>query len=996
MGATVSIPRVVLSKLWPHQVDALDMVKGYLAARAPGGGLVRMPTGSGKTGIIACLAQYHSGGGNILVVAPWKQLVAQTVAEVGADFWRKLKVPAPGTRECVRLTPADAPVLLKDGKFEKSVIVTTFSSLQQLAANDPTTYQKLASKCEVALVDEGHREPAPRWAAAVRGLGVPTVLFTATPYRNDHLEFRIDAAHVFRLTLTEATRDRFIRSVVFEEHDNLVSAAKFVKALIVAVDARPANPGPRVIVRCETEADVRELLKLFLAAGRTAVGIHENFKTNPAKGVFGSVPAPTTRPEQFWIHQNKLIEGIDDPAFSVLAFYGKLGNERGFVQQVGRVLRNPQRKRGQTALVFGRTKDRLRETWARFVEYEKRLEDPQAEEVGAVEVVQRVIEATRRLNYLDGQFRGPADPKTSNAYKSLAFRRSIGLFTIAPTFDLDALLDACRHELPKADAILLGEYTPDPSVRVVTHVQCAPTRLLRGATFLDMRFGYTFARVVKQRLFFYDTNGLLPKYLGKHAERVTIAELEGLLGVGNTHLTAVSLLNLDLGMYSVRRRTMSARSVEATAPALSDHFHFCSTAAGITDSASGRVRRYVGLSRGRVSDQAADGIELDDFLKWQDELESKLGSGAHDVFGRFAVREKSAKDPTPKNVLLDVEEALDDFQVPVGSETLPLGKAVEDRCWDVDTDGKFSVELLDGSKVDAKISFDTPRRRYRIDSPGLQQIALEAAVAGRRRRTLTAFLNHEQAFRVITADGAVYARGNYYRPRRPLWGPASGADRIALESVLHADSRLLSITSEKGSLGSAGAAGWANDSLFGYVDARNGLLKNEKVDLLICDDLGNELADFIVVTSAPSVILIHAKHPKKSSKISASAFHDVCGQATKNLGLLAPQSGEPPKNVAVWGTAWKHKDYGTVSKRLRRGALPPADVWKRVSTILRDPSASREVWILMGDGLSRTAFEIERKKLKPAPRAVQFFYLLQSTWSSVSAVGAKLKVICRP
>lgn len=997
MAATVAIPPAVTSKLWPHQVTAIKMVKGYLASAPKGGALVRMPAGSGKTGIIACLAQYHSGAGCILVVAPWKQLVSQTIDEVSADFWAKLNVSAPGARESLRLTPAAAPSLLKEGKFEKSVLVTTFSTLQQLVAKNAAIYKKLATKCELVLVDEGHREPSPRWAAAVRELDAPTVLFTATPYRNDHLEFLINADHVFRLTLTEATRDRFIRQVDFDERDNLTDAAKFVKALVARVDAISTNPGPRVIVRCETEADIRELMRLFATGGRKALGIHENFKTDPSTGLFGSVPSPATRPEQFWIHQNKLIEGIDDPAFSVLAFHGKLGNERGFVQQVGRVLRNPKRKRNQSALVFGRRKDRLRETWERFIQYEKRLEDPKAEEVGAIEVVQRIIETTGRLNYLDGQFRGPADPKNSEAYKNLAFRRSIGLFTTTSKFDLDALIDACRRELPKADAILLGEYNPDSSMRILTHVQCAPTRLLRGATFLDMRFGYTFARTVGKRLYYYDTNGLLPQYLGKHADRVAIAKLEGLLGSGNTQLTAVSLLNLDLGMYSVRRRAMSARSVEATAPALSDHFHFCSTASGITDSGSGRVRRYVGLSRGRVSDQFAEGIDLEEFCAWQDEIESKLGATAHDVFGRFAVREKAVKDPSPKNVLLDIEEALDDFQVPVGTDTLPLGKAVEDRCWDVDATGKFTVTLIDSTRINAAISYEKGRSRYRIDSSGLQQIAIEAAVAGRRRRTLTAFLNHEQAFRVITGDGSVYARGSYYRPRRPLWGPSSGSDRIALESVLQEDSHLLKITSEKGSPGSAATAGWAKDSLFGYIDdsSASGLLSGEKVELLICDDLGNELADFIVVTRAPSVILIHAKHT--SGKLSASAFHDVCGQATKNLGLLAPQSGEAPKDISIWGKAWKHDTYGKVAARQRRGSvLSPDDVWKKLNTVLRNPSASREVWLLMGGGLSYKAFQAERKKAHPSPPAIQLFYLLQSTWSSVSAVGARLKVICPP
>ena len=982
MAATVSVPGVVASELWPHQTTAIKMVRAYLSSGARGSALVRMPTGSGKTGVIACLAQYLSTSGNIVVVAPWKQLVTQTLDEVGSAFWAKLKVPAPGLRHCLRLTPAEAPALLQAGRFEKTVLVTTFAGLQQLGAKDKTTYKKLASKCELVLVDEGHREPAPRWATAVRELNAPTILFTATPYRNDHLAFEINADHIFRLTLTEATRDRFIRRVEFDERGDIGDAPKFVDALVARVDAIAMNPGPRVIVRCENEADIRELARLFVKVGRNALGIHENFKTDPAAGLFSFVPPPATRSEQFWVHQNKLIEGIDDPAFSVLAFHGKLSNERGFVQQVGRVLRNPKRKHGQSALVFGRAKDRLRETWERFIQYETRLEDPKAEEVGAAEVVHRVIETTSRLNYLDGQFRGPADPKNSLAYKSLSFRRSIGLFTTKSNFDLDAFAEACCRELPKADAIPLGDYRPSANVRILTHVQCAPPRLLRGSPFLDMRFGYTFARTVGKRLFYYDSNGLLPRYLGKHADRVALAKLEGLLGSGNTQLTAVSLLNLDLGLYSVRRRAMSARSIEATAPALSDHFHFCSTASGITDSKNGRVRRYVGLSRGRVSDQFAEGVELDEFISWQDEIESKLGARAHDVFGRFAVRETAVADPTPQNVLLDIEEALDDFQVAVGSATLSLGEAVEDRCWDVTSTGKFTVVLVDGTSIDATISFEKAQGRYRIESAGLQQIALESAVAGRRRRTLTGFLNHEQAFRVITGDGAVYARGTYYRARRPLWGPSSATAGIALETVLEPDPRLLKIISEKGSAGSATSAGWAKDSLFGYVDELAGLLGGLSVELLICDDLGNELADFIVVTSAPSVILIHAKHA--NGQLSASAFHDVCGQATKNLGLLAPQSGDPPKDVSIWGRAWKHKTYGTVNSRLRRGSTLTANgAWKTLSAALRNPSAAREVWLLMGGGLSHKSFQAERKKAAPSAPAIQLFYLLQSTWSSV-------------
>src|SRR6185436_21067091 len=101
-------------------------------------------------------------------------------------------------------------------------------------------------------------------------------------------------------------------------------------------------------------------------------------------------------------------------------------------------------------------------------------------------------------------FRAPADHAKSTAYEDIAFRCSIGLFTIRPEFELARLVDACRAELEKEHATVLGTYKPKPNVRILTHIQCVPTPLLAGSTILDLSFGYTFARTVGNRLFYYD------------------------------------------------------------------------------------------------------------------------------------------------------------------------------------------------------------------------------------------------------------------------------------------------------------------------------------------------------------------------------------------------------------------------------------------------------------------------------------------------------------
>jgi hypothetical protein len=46
---------------------------------------------------------------------------------------------------------------------------------------------------------------------------------------------------------------------------------------------------------------------------------------------------------RFWLHQSKLIEGVDDPNFVAMALYDLMGNARQVIQQIGRMIRWKQR-----------------------------------------------------------------------------------------------------------------------------------------------------------------------------------------------------------------------------------------------------------------------------------------------------------------------------------------------------------------------------------------------------------------------------------------------------------------------------------------------------------------------------------------------------------------------------------------------------------------------------------------------------------------------------
>src|SRR6185503_3966210 len=83
------------------------------------------------------------------------------------------------------------------------------------------------------------------------------------------------------------------------------------------------------------------------------------------------VPARDDGTWRYWVHQFKLIEGIDDPNFKVVALFNSLRNGRAIVQQIGRVLRNPARaENDMKALVVGSGDRNIEEVWNAYMRFD--------------------------------------------------------------------------------------------------------------------------------------------------------------------------------------------------------------------------------------------------------------------------------------------------------------------------------------------------------------------------------------------------------------------------------------------------------------------------------------------------------------------------------------------------------------------------------------------------------------------------------------------------
>jgi len=163
------------------------MVERFLSSQKGAKGpsaLVRMPTGTGKSGVIAVSAQELVLGADVLLLTPWDALVEQLADDVASRFWSRIGAPVPSGKEVARIYPSTAETKLS-GHAKGTIWMATIATLQRLHATGSAAYAQLHDRLGLVVVDEGHYEPARSWSEAVRQLERPTVLFTATPYRND-------------------------------------------------------------------------------------------------------------------------------------------------------------------------------------------------------------------------------------------------------------------------------------------------------------------------------------------------------------------------------------------------------------------------------------------------------------------------------------------------------------------------------------------------------------------------------------------------------------------------------------------------------------------------------------------------------------------------------------------------------------------------------------------------------------------------------------------
>jgi hypothetical protein len=384
------------------------------------------------------------------------------------------------------------------------------------------------------------------------------------------------------------------------------------------------------------------------------------------------------------------------------------------------------------------------------------------------------------------------------------------------------------------------------------------------------------------------------------------------------------------------------------------------------------------------------------------------------TFSRYSPEAIDVADKDPANVLLDLFEVQEDFET-VRDESLGIEARqrmqVEDLCSDTKPAdlgargaSRFAFEIrANGQPAKVFIHYNAERKRYILESPDLdRRYHYRAQGPG---KGLVTYLNQEQSFRVIPASGdAIYVDGSFYRPLLEF-GDRFEPERYHVGKILEAFDVLQTIGSEKGKV--CEGDDWDPGCLFGLISRRGDQdprLRRAFGDpeIFVCDDLGTEVADFIIADPADRVdrrvVFIHAKASKRFRPYSASALGEVCAQAIKNIRYLSMFNETPPPNLQRWSEPWQIGDVTGTARRIRipHGSADSAALWQSMQRRIADPGAYREVWLFLGNMLSKRALEEQLARRKPAPEAIQAFVLLHGTMATVGSIDAKLRVFCCP
>jgi len=1013
-------PKKLDNRLWPHQRTAVRFAHKLLRDELdPITSLVRMPTGTGKTGVIALLSIALPPRKWTLVLTPWSNLSVQLIGDLREKFWRISEWRSRPAPRIERLFPSNASELLGNSD-ERLILVATFATLVAMFKQNPDLYEKLAGRLSQVFVDEGHYEPAVEWGLAVKNLRVPTLLLTATPYRNDLKLFKVDAANVFHYTHAAAEHDGIIRRLRFHNMAAAEPKAQDVKAWCTefadfwkAAKKTQLPKDARAIICCADMATVKKTTARLRKLGINALGIHDRFGKDDETWFVKDAPDPSKVTFDVWVHQHKLTEGLDDKRFRVVAILNRIRNDRKLIQQIGRVLRRSPDD-DQPAIILYSAGLQVKRSWDNYRKFE--LQSDLTDPLRYKRALEALLKAQPEMEYFGGQFRERFESSRPSLKDEIRLLPSVIVRKVTGGFKLNDCAQAISDFLVLDDAILIGpadgyEISRNDA-RLWVYAMFSNYPLLISGSHYEIRLGALAAVQHGNLLFLTDTEGKYPDvYVTEHTRKLTADDLGKIL-TESTVPHEVSLQNPWPAGPSVKRSSVYADNLAMTSTSLTDSIFMCTSvrAAVPANDRRSRRRHYLGFTRGRISEQLQsterNEFSLDDFIDWTEDFASDIASNQRNLPSFFHRYLEPVEAPIPVNaayLVLNLFEGDVELEDDGGNLLHVADNIIELRTSDANsTNPRFTgkatfcrLTIPEAAETyDFSLTYFESTNRFKLQGEKFNTAVLIGKKIDAEKSGIVTYLNNnDELFTVAMSRPDIFYNAQAFYKIDYTFAET----RIA--SLLTTEPLLQGITSEKGSIRS-GQKNWQAASLFGVIDKsrKEGIIAKyfPDSDFVFCDDLGKEIADFVCVSFATrKIVLVHAKHGG-GSRISASALHVVVAQALKNLGVLG-RSGPLPAEIRRWNRTARWNVSDVPRWRVGKHALPEDEqLWEMIrSQIIDHPDGKKEVWLVLGATLRRqNLLENLSNSARWNPVTGQMVYLLSSLNATCSQLQVSLRLFC--
>lgn len=257
------------------------------------------------------------------------------------------------------------------------------------------------------------------------------------------------------------------------------------------------------------------------------------------------------------------------------------------------------------------------------------------------------------------------------------------------------------------------------------------------------------------------------------------------------------------------------------------------------------------------------------------------------------------------------------------------------------------------------------------------------------------YINSQQDFTIVFNNPSyIYTKKQLFRKKDIF------ENLISYSKVLITEKEMINCSNEKGINNKINKndTEFNSKTLFGIVE--NNLW--DKQGHLICDDLGDEWADHISLKPStlnnknPQIEFFLSKHGDDTT--SASKFHDVIGQANKNIGNIYFDIDSINKKI----TLWEDKEFYNKSKiKILRS---PKSTWNEVKDdskkIVENPLTIRKMYLvtsfLSKKNLKKDIIKYFRSKQKDKKHIPQLIWFLTSYVDSCKENDIQPYIICKP